>query len=75
MEKKERQFYDVRTEVITPIDVTYKVFASSPEEAMDMVLKGKVSPRSVGKPKRLNAKRIAVFIVGTVSKLLEKQLF
>lgn len=74
-EMKQKKFFDVRVEIITPIEVVYKVFAYDAEEAMKMVLDRKVLPRIVGKPKRLDMiKRISVFISGTVHKLIDKIL-
>ena len=32
--KKEKQYYSVKVETITPVTFTYKVFAESPEEAI-----------------------------------------
>lgn len=35
----EKEFYTVKTEVLIPAELEYKILATSPEEAMEIVLK------------------------------------
>ena len=38
-EIKIKQYYTVKLEVTAPINITYKVYAEDPEQALDIVLK------------------------------------
>jgi len=78
MEKKnptpKKILFDVKVEVITPITVKYRIWAYSPEEAAEMVQKGRATPNFISKPiiKPNAIKSLVVFLAGTVNKLLSK---
>jgi len=66
--------YDVKIDVITPITVKYRVWAYSPEEAAELVQKGRAAPNFISKPiiKPNAVKSLMVYLAGTVNKLLSK---
>ena len=77
MEQKKEEtklsYFDVKTEVIAPIEVHYKVLAKDVDEAVKKVKEGKVRPTFISKPKDIRKiKRIMVFITGTINKLYDK---
>ncbi len=73
--EKEKIYYDVVTEYLSPVTVKYKILAESPEEAVEMVETGKVSPTSISKPKlaKQNILSSIVYLYGTVNRLLTKR--
>jgi hypothetical protein len=72
MEKK--ICYDVKIETITPITVKYRIWACSPEEAAELVQKGRATPNFISKPiiRTNTIKTLVVYLAGTVNKLLSK---
>ena len=40
----QKQFYTVKLEVTAPVELTFRVFAESPEEAAEMVSKDPIPP-------------------------------
>lgn len=68
---KEKRYYDVVIEVITPITVRYRAFAEDEREAAKMVEDGKVAPSFISKPKiqKNRIKSLVVYTAGTVMKL------
>lgn len=71
---KKKVCYDIKVEVITPITVKYRIWAYSPEEAAELVQKGRASPNFISKPiiKPNAIKSLVVYLAGTVNKLLLK---
>jgi hypothetical protein len=73
--EEEKQYYDVKQEVLAPVTIFYKVLASSPKEAAEMVEKRKVLPKNISKPNiaKSISSEIYVYIIGTVNKVFYKK--
>lgn len=72
----QKEYYTVKVETLVPATVTYRVYAESPELAIDMVKRGGVQfsqpPQFIwGQMKRLKA---TVYNAGTVLIRLAKRL-
>lgn len=43
---EQKQFYTVKLEVLAPVELTFRVFAETPEKAAEMVSKNPIPPLS-----------------------------
>lgn len=62
-----KEYYTVKLEALAPITITYRVLASSPEEALELAIKGKErqsSPTSVFYT-RMKKLKATVYAAGT----------
>ncbi len=72
MEKKfnppQKQFYTVKLEVMAPVELSLRVFAETPQEAIDMVSRNPLPPLS-GPPRpiisRMKRVKATVYKAGT----------
>jgi len=66
--------YDVTIQVITPITVRYRVWAETPEEAAEIIQKGRATANFISKPiiRPKTIRSLFVSLAGTLSKLLSK---
>jgi len=64
--------YDVTIEIVTPMTIRYKVWATSELVAAKLVEDGKVAPYYISKPKivKQNIRSLYLYISGTMQRLL-----
>ncbi len=62
---EQKKYYTVKVEAIIPTEVTYKIFAETPEQAIDLISKS--APYLAPKPKlsRMKKIKITVYKFGT----------
>lgn len=60
--KPDKQYYTVKVEANAPISLTYRVLAESPEEAFELVAKGKGKLSEPPKPNLSRIKKIKAVV-------------